>query len=530
MEEVVSNAALQGDGQPENVVVNLRRIFVDESRDLNCPKDCEMSTEQATVDLSDKTKTENGVNLPKTQHGGLVKCDNTETVSAERNQMLRDEPISESEFQLLFVNLDNLENKNPYVNQHNLETTFGPGNGFPKTQINSDVPESNNPSLKRGRGRPKGSTNKSTAKKLKKKESKTKQKRFVYQQTEILPDRLKKKVKVESDVVINLTKRIIAPVMEKTFELKENVDKSTWKLLDKKSIVCALCNKPGNFAVLGPLFGPYRLSVNSDPGRQKQPHKDEKTLFIRLHRDCSIWTPGICIIESELRGIAGAISEAARKKCNICSEIGASLVCLNGACTRSFHYVCAKQTVFLRFVSELFAIDSGKFLFKCALFGLVGIVIIVLNKLKEELVFVLVFHGLVITLSIICLILVAPKVVRWEPVSSYQTSGKCHQLKGSCNCTVPLPTTVYKCVDLAGIYDLALIIAVIVGLCLAIGVLAAYFDFLIISKYVPKDNHMQNSNQTKKGVYDQEHLVDLSEDIGHIHSVLHVSAFLVKEV
>ncbi|XP_065065721.1 uncharacterized protein LOC135691696 isoform X2 [Rhopilema esculentum] len=152
----------------------------------------------------------------------------------------------------------------------------------------------------------------------------------------------------------------------------------------------------------------------------------------------------------------------------------------------------------------------------CALFGLVGIVIIVLNKLKEELVFVLVFHGLVITLSIICLILVAPKVVRWEPVSSYQTSGKCHQLKGSCNCTVPLPTTVYKCVDLAGIYDLALIIAVIVGLCLAIGVLAAYFDFLIISKYVPKDNHMQNSNQTKKGVYDQEHLVDLSEDIGHI--------------
>ena len=315
MEELASNAALQGDIHPENVVIDLTGIFVDEPHDLNCPKDCEISTERATIDLTDKRKTENGVNLPENQYRGLGECDNSEVVSAERNQMLKDEPISESEFQLLFVNLDNLEDKNPYVNQHNLEMTFGAENGFSKTRINSAVPESNAPPLKRGRGRPKGSTNKNTAKNMKKKESKTKQKRFVYQQTEELPERLKKKVKVESDVVINLTKRIIAPVMEKTFELKENVDKSTWKLLDKKSIVCALCNKPGNFAVLGPLFGPYRLNVNSDPGRQKQPrsHKDEKTLFIRLHRDCSIWTPGICIIESELRGIAGAISEAARK-------------------------------------------------------------------------------------------------------------------------------------------------------------------------------------------------------------------------
>ena len=215
------------------------------------------------------------------------------------NTKNKDEPISETEFKLLYVDLtqDSEENNSilDYSGDKSMQTNDKP------------VPT-------RGRGRPKGSKNKTYKHKTGKKQS---QGGSYYQKHNdfVLPERLKKRAKVESDIIIDLTKRSVAPVTEISFDLKDKVDLKTWKLLDKKGIKCTLCCKPGNFAVLGPLFGPYRILVDrtNHDDKEIRGQKAERTLNVRLHKDCAIWAPGLCFVGSDLIGTGRVLSNASKK-------------------------------------------------------------------------------------------------------------------------------------------------------------------------------------------------------------------------
>ena len=211
----------------------------------------------------------------------------------------KDEPISETEFKLLYVDLT----KDLIPENILLGYPGGSAKGVDK------------PTPIRGRGRPKGSKNKSLKHKPGKKHSKQQAADYAKHNDFVLPERLKKRTKVESDIIIDLTRRSVAPTTETSFDLKDKVDLKTWKLLDKKIITCTLCSRSGNFAVLGPLFGPYKIIVDktSNDGREVRGQKVEKTLIVRLHRDCAIWSPGLCFVGSELIGIGRVLSDAAKK-------------------------------------------------------------------------------------------------------------------------------------------------------------------------------------------------------------------------
>jgi len=242
----------------------------------------------------------------------------------------KDEPISETEFKLLYVDLT----KDLIPENVLLEYSDSSAKGVDK------------PTPVRGRGRPKGSKNKSWKHKPGKKHSKLQTADYAKHSDFVLPERLKKRAKVESDIIIDLTRRSVAPTTETSFDLKDKVDLKTWKLLDKKIITCTLCSRPGNFAVLGPLFGPYKIVVDkaSKEGREVRGQKVEKTLIMRLHKDCAIWSPGLCFVGSDLIGIGRVLSDAAKKRCSACNEIGATLACKSSSsCLKIFHYVCARQ-------------------------------------------------------------------------------------------------------------------------------------------------------------------------------------------
>ena len=216
------------------------------------------------------------------------------------NSASKDEPISETEFKLLFVDLTQ------DFKENGTEINYS-GNNADKTDFK--------PTPVRGRGRPKGSKNKTYKGKSGKKYSKQGNGDRPHHSDIVLPDRLKKRAKVESDIIIDLTKRSLAPITEMSFDLKDKIDLKTWKSLDKKAIVCTLCSKPGNFAVLGPLFGPYKIPVNTTnhDGKEARGQKTEKTLIVRLHKDCAIWAPGLCFVGSDLLGTGRMITHAAKQ-------------------------------------------------------------------------------------------------------------------------------------------------------------------------------------------------------------------------
>ena len=228
----------------------------------------------------------------------------------------KDEPISETEFKLLFVDLTKDSPMNNFIDLTH-STSNHPVMDYSYTNLNRPFRSMNvsKATAHRGRGRPKGSASKSSVHKKGKKQSK--QQHVPKHSDFILPERLKKRAKAESDIIIDLTKRSVAPVIETGFDLKDKIDVKTWKLLDKKAIVCTLCSKPGNFAVLGPLFGPYKIFVDkaSNDVKEVRGQKAEKMLNVRLHRDCAVWTPGLCFVGSDLVGMGRALTDAAKKVC-----------------------------------------------------------------------------------------------------------------------------------------------------------------------------------------------------------------------
>ena len=244
------------------------------------------------------------------------------TISA-RN--IRDEPINESEFQLLYMNLHDMNKmefqeigKQDYLLSRKMENGVGESRKRGRPKGSSAKPKGKTPNLA-GRGRPKGSKMK-----LSKKVQKTKNRTFAHDDKVQLPDRLKKKVKVEADVVIDLTERRGAPILENGFNSKDQIDKKTWKPLEKKTISCTLCSKPGNFAILGPLFGPYKVMIGNDSPakRDVKNAKPEQVLHVRLHRDCAVWTPGVCLVGSTLTGLGAMLTAAAKTvSCSLSSTI-----------------------------------------------------------------------------------------------------------------------------------------------------------------------------------------------------------------
>lgn len=225
----------------------------------------------------------------------------TEEKNAPQTRVCQDEPISEEEFNLLFVDLSNSTVTDPALDPSRTDT--------PCLMLSNKVSQ---PVGKRGRGRPRGSTNKVFVQRAGKKQHKKVE--MSKHSDYVLPDRLKTRAKVESDIIIDLTKRSVAPIVESGFDLKDKVDLKTWKLLDKKAIVCTLCCKAGNFAVLGPLFGPYKVHVEkaSNEAKDLRGQKAEKLLHVRLHSDCAIWTPGLCFVGSDLVGVGRALNDAAK--------------------------------------------------------------------------------------------------------------------------------------------------------------------------------------------------------------------------
>eukprot|EP00794_Sanderia_malayensis_P009256 gene9256-10234_t len=154
-----------------------------------------------------------------------------------------------------------------------------------------------------------------------------------------------------------------------------------------------------------------------------------------------------------------------------------------------------------------------------ALLGLVGVIVIVMNKYKEELVFVLVFHGLVIVLCSISLVLTAPGVSRWKDVDIYLKSGMCSQFNSNCNCTQSLPSKVYECSDLENVYSLALMIALFSAFCLLIACISGYLDFYVIKKFAAlKDTTSLESFSTRKEPSENGLIEEGQEfeDVGHI--------------
>lgn len=231
---------------------------------------------------------------------------------------IRDEPINESEFQLLYMNLEEMSGMEiqEIGKQDYLPSKYRGNYVGDETEVSSRKrgrPRGSSikhrgatPKLA-GRGRPKGSKIKPN-----KKAQKTKNRTFAHDDKVQLPDRLRKKVKVESDLVIDLTQRRSAPILEKGFNLKDRIDKKTCKLLEKKAISCTFCSKPGNFAVLGPLFGTYKVMIGTDSPSKHDIKSSEQVLHVRLHRDCAVWTPGICLVGSTLTGLGAMLTTAAK--------------------------------------------------------------------------------------------------------------------------------------------------------------------------------------------------------------------------
>lgn len=86
----------------------------------------------------------------------------------------------------------------------------------------------------------------------------------------------------------------------------------TWK--------CCLCSRGSSQDHLGFLYGPYKsqtddcLSVGSKRTRDDADNEssDEKQVVPELwvHEGCACWSPGVCLVGSELHGLAEAVKNA----------------------------------------------------------------------------------------------------------------------------------------------------------------------------------------------------------------------------
>jgi hypothetical protein len=95
---------------------------------------------------------------------------------------------------------------------------------------------------------------------------------------------------------------------------------------------CALCPEGGPPASVGPLgelVGPFRAGGGVYEA-------------CWVHKTCAEWTPEVYWDGDQLRNVAAAIQRGKHLLCAKCGGKGATLGCIVAACTRSYHYACAR--------------------------------------------------------------------------------------------------------------------------------------------------------------------------------------------
>ena len=95
---------------------------------------------------------------------------------------------------------------------------------------------------------------------------------------------------------------------------------------------CALCPEggpPPSVGPLGALVGPFRAGGGAYEA-------------CWVHKTCAEWTPEVYWDGDQLRNVAAAIQRGKHLLCANCGGKGATLGCIVAACTRSYHYACAR--------------------------------------------------------------------------------------------------------------------------------------------------------------------------------------------
>ena len=102
------------------------------------------------------------------------------------------------------------------------------------------------------------------------------------------------------------------------------------KLYDEKAeVICAFCREsstqPFYIRELGPFYGPYK----------------SKNKLYYFHEQCAIWTPKICLNESnKMKNILTEIKRCNKIYCSYCRALGGGLGCKNEICKNTYHYKC----------------------------------------------------------------------------------------------------------------------------------------------------------------------------------------------
>ncbi|XP_039630246.1 retinoic acid-induced protein 1 [Polypterus senegalus] len=88
------------------------------------------------------------------------------------------------------------------------------------------------------------------------------------------------------------------------------------------------------------------LLSNSDGANQQSQHLEFEAESKEhwVHEACAVWTGGVFLVTGKLYGLQEAALAASVTACATCQELGASIECFWKACTKKFHYVCAKDS------------------------------------------------------------------------------------------------------------------------------------------------------------------------------------------
>ncbi len=110
---------------------------------------------------------------------------------------------------------------------------------------------------------------------------------------------------------------------------KKKVSASKFTTRSSITTVCCFCHKKDSEFNLGFLFGPYTLKTAAtlllDGAESNGLIGTSNSLWI--HEECAVWTPGVCLVGSQLIGFQEAISDAENMVC-ICMFFMHSYICM----------------------------------------------------------------------------------------------------------------------------------------------------------------------------------------------------------
>lgn len=130
--------------------------------------------------------------------------------------------------------------------------------------------------------------------------------------------------------------------------LQERPHYNIYPLIADEEEVCAFCRCSSCDEDLrvkcGPMYGPIKLKQAGVTGNAY------------VHELCALWTPEIFLDEkNKFRNLGKGIKRCNKMKCSLCREKGGGLGCFVKDCSKSYHYLCAKETNCL-FVNSKFII------------------------------------------------------------------------------------------------------------------------------------------------------------------------------